>query len=337
MPQVSIIIPLYNKGGYISKTLESIAHQSYQNYEVIIVNDGSTDDGVEIVQQYAKNDGRIRIIHIPNSGVSKARNIGLKHAEGRWIQFLDGDDLIDAGYLTEAVALADSCEVDIFFSNFQMIDKDQNFIRSVSGEYKGIADSRTLCQLFIQLQYVNGFFGFIANKLIRRSLLKESNAEFPADIRLSEDLDFYAKLYPYVKKAYFASINSFYYRQTDENYMNDNNIDYFSQLKVQLDVKRWFVNSRYYEEYRKVIDQRICSYVYFTLFYSFEKGTSTEKYFDSIVNNREIMESICPKYYKGLIRWVLKAVEDGTYRNVFILLSGRERLRKIYRRFMKNG
>ena len=214
MPKVSIIVPLFNKGKYITATLESILCQDFEDYEVIIINDGSTDDGPEIVKRYAEKDNRFCLINISNGGVSNARNIGLKYAQGEWIQFLDSDDLIDSQYLLQGVMLAERTEVDILFSNFQMIDKNGRLLKSITISFQGMANQECLCRKFIEYQYENGFFGYITNKLIKRTLLEKSKAVFPVDIDLAEDLDFYAHIYPFVEKAYFASINSFFiYRQ----------------------------------------------------------------------------------------------------------------------------
>ncbi|QYS89019.1 glycosyltransferase family 2 protein [Flavobacterium davisii] len=87
----SVIIPLYNKENYIYNTLTSVIDQSYSNFEIIIVNDGSTDKSLEIIQNI--NDSRIRIFNQQNKGVSSARNLGIKNAKGTLIAFLDADDL----------------------------------------------------------------------------------------------------------------------------------------------------------------------------------------------------------------------------------------------------
>lgn len=92
VPVLSIVIPLYNKSLSIEKTLESILSQSYKKYEVIVVNDGSTDDSAAKVRQVS--DNRVRLISQRNGGVSSARNTGIKHAKGKWILFMDADDML---------------------------------------------------------------------------------------------------------------------------------------------------------------------------------------------------------------------------------------------------
>ena len=92
---ISVVIPLYNKEKTIKKTLNSILLQSYSNYEIVIVDDGSTDDSYSIVSNYVESNiekQRIRLLHQENGGPSKARNTGAKHAQGEWIVFLDADD-----------------------------------------------------------------------------------------------------------------------------------------------------------------------------------------------------------------------------------------------------
>lgn len=337
MPKVSIIVPLFNKSKYIAATLESILRQKFDDYEVLIINDGSTDESPQIVEEYAEKDHRICLINIPNGGVSNARNVGLKYVRGEWIQFLDGDDLIDPQYLSEGIVLAETAGVDILFSNFQMIDENGKLVKEVFNQYQGPANQEGLCRNFIEYQYENGFFGYISNKLIRRKLLEKSKAAFPVEISLAEDLDFYAHLYPYVQKAYFAPINSFFYLQTDTNYQNNSMIDYYSQLIVHLDIKRWFITTKQYSQYQKILDRKVAEYVYFVLFHTNESGKRIKGYFSKIGKSDEILECIHPEQFSGFIKWLLKAVAKKSYNTALILLNGRKMVRGIYRRLRKNG
>lgn len=335
MPKVSIVVPLYNKSKYISATLDSILKQNFSDYEVVVVDDGSTDRSLEIVSQYVKRDCRFHVISIPNGGVSNARNIGLMHAQGEWIQFLDGDDLIDQDYLIKAVDMAEKSGVDILFTNFWMIDENKKKVKEISNTQQGVLDQEKLCQNYMEHQYKNGFFGYISNKLFRRTLWEKSKAKFPVDIKLAEDLDFYAQLYPMVQKAYCAPINSFYYLQTDTNYLNKSLIDYFSQLRVQLDIRKWFVRVGRYQEYKEILDRKVSEYVFFVLFHSKENGQDTKGFFDKIVSNSEIMECIHPKDFSGFEQNVLWAVFYKNYIMLTALLCGRRAIRAIYRRVRK--
>ena len=107
-PFFSIIIPLYNKEGYVGDTLESVRTQQYDDYEVVVVDDGSTDGGAALVESYAAKDPRIRLITQANGGVSVARNRGMSEANGTYYAFLDADDSWAPEHLTELKALAEA-------------------------------------------------------------------------------------------------------------------------------------------------------------------------------------------------------------------------------------
>ena len=99
MKKITIIMPVFNKEKYIRETIESVLNQTLNEFEFIIIDDGSTDKSGIISDVYARKDERIRVIHIPNGGVSNARNIGLDMAEGEYITFIDADDRVTEGYL----------------------------------------------------------------------------------------------------------------------------------------------------------------------------------------------------------------------------------------------
>ena len=101
--KVSIVVPIYNTAKYLEKCLDSIINQSYQNLEIILINDGSTDNSGKIAEKYAKKDPRIVVIHQKNQGQSTARNIGLKRASGDFIGFIDGDDEITPDFIEKLV------------------------------------------------------------------------------------------------------------------------------------------------------------------------------------------------------------------------------------------
>lgn len=99
MDLVTIIVPVYNVENYLNRCLDSIIKQSYKNLDIILINDGSTDNSLKICNNYAKNDTRITVINIENSGPSICRNIGLEKAKGGYISFVDSDDYIEKNFI----------------------------------------------------------------------------------------------------------------------------------------------------------------------------------------------------------------------------------------------
>lgn len=126
--KLSIIIPAYNLEEYISSTLDSLLRINFsRNYEIIVVNDGSTDNTENIIKEYQKCYSQIKLITIKNSGVSRARNIGIKNAVGDYITFVDGDDLVDKNFFEIGINEMESGDFDFIQSNFQKVNNDKIF------------------------------------------------------------------------------------------------------------------------------------------------------------------------------------------------------------------
>ncbi len=123
---VSIITPVYNGERFLAKTIESVIGQSYGNWEMLIVNDGSTDRSEAIASEYAAKDSRIRVINQPNGGSAAARNHGIREAEGRYIALLDGDDLWDHDFLEEQLSLMHKRKCVCVYSSYRFIDEAGN-------------------------------------------------------------------------------------------------------------------------------------------------------------------------------------------------------------------
>ena len=99
-PEISVIVPIYNAEAYLAQCVESILAQEYRNFELVLINDGSTDSSGEICKRYAEQDRRISVITQENGGAAKARNTGIHVAVGNYIVFVDADDWVDADYLS---------------------------------------------------------------------------------------------------------------------------------------------------------------------------------------------------------------------------------------------
>lgn len=182
---ISVIVPIYNVEKYLDKCVDSILNQTYTNLEIILVDDGSPDRCPEICDKYAKKDKRVKVIHQDNGGVSKARNRGLAIANGEWIMFVDGDDMLPnraVEYLLKASEQSKAgcvCGAIRSFKN----DDGKTAIERVATSRVLSADDAIASMLY-QQEIVNAPFA----KLYRRSEIV--NIRFPEDITVAEDLYF---------------------------------------------------------------------------------------------------------------------------------------------------
>ena len=133
-PVVSIIIPIYNVENYIGKCIDSVINQTWKKIEIICVNDGTLDNSMEVVQQKADKDSRIRIINIENSGLSVARNVGMEKATGKYIAFLDSDDYLALDTIEKLVECSEKNNVDILFFGAETVFENKE-IEKQQSEY----------------------------------------------------------------------------------------------------------------------------------------------------------------------------------------------------------
>lgn len=117
---ISIVLPVYNVENYLDKCITSIISQTYKNFELIIVNDGSTDSSLEICQNYEEADARIQLFSKKNEGVSSARNYGLERIKGEFVTFIDSDDFITENYVKNLVIALKQCNADMSISRFEL-------------------------------------------------------------------------------------------------------------------------------------------------------------------------------------------------------------------------
>lgn len=333
MPKVSIIMPVYNKEKYVVNSIGSVLQQKFDDFELIIVDDGSTDRTSEILDIYATLDSRISVHHIKNGGVSNARNIGLRHATGQWIQFLDGDDFIDPLYLSKALPIVENQNVDILFSEFDKVSLEGEVLERINIPETGWKQGDTLPDDFMQHQFNSGYYGYISNKLFSRRLLMRTKAQFPIGIKLAEDLDFYVHLYQGVTSCFYSTLTSFRYLQTDQNYQFDTNIDYLDQILIMLDIKSWLKISERYINYQNFIDGRICNYACYAAFDAIERNFDIYQICEQILAYEEIMDCLKIKYTSGLNRIITILLQHRQITAVKHVLNMRKAIRNIYRAY----
>lgn len=189
-PLVSIVIPIYNAERYIGQCLESILSQSYRNIEVILINDGSEDSSGTICEHYATRDSRIKIFEQANQGPSVARNKGIRHSKGKFLQFVDADDEISIDMVEKMVMAYDS-EVDLVICGYNStVNEGNKIIESrIIPSIQGIYSINQLMYHFPEL-FDRRLIHSPCNKLYNRNLIVEERIEFPKKVNHGEDLLF---------------------------------------------------------------------------------------------------------------------------------------------------
>lgn len=189
MPLLSVIIPMYNCAPVIVRCLDSI---DYQDCEIIVVNDGSKDNGAEIVEKYAATHPNVRLINKSNGGVSSARNLGIQEAVGKYISFIDADDYIVSGGLERIVTLAEEHNADVVkFKNKNVIDTSEQDKSSVSETPINI--EITTGDGVLKRHDISDYI--VWDGIYRRTIIVENNVLFKTDLCLREDDTFMGMLY----------------------------------------------------------------------------------------------------------------------------------------------
>lgn len=192
--KISIIIPVYNVAPYLMECLDCVLHQSYRRWEAICVNDGSTDNSLDILQAYAALDQRFRIISQPNAGLSAARNTGMQYASGDYVIFLDSDDIWNGKYFLECLAnQANLNHPDmILFGQARFTDNTDIPLQPMYSFDEQDFNSNVI-NVFHKLYQKNKFPVSAWSKLIKYEVLK--NVEFTPNL-LGEDMDWIQRLLP---------------------------------------------------------------------------------------------------------------------------------------------
>ena len=205
-PIISIIVPVYNVEKYLNRCIESILNQTFPDFELILIDDGSTDKSGDICDDYKSKDSRVKVIHKNNEGVSVARNVGLDNSKGTYILFVDSDDYIDNDLLEIAVCNMQSKETDIIFWGFyNEYINGEIYKRKFYNESIITSDIKNIC---IEL-YKRDLFGYTWCKMFRRTIIKDNKIYFDRDMKYCEDEEFTANYCKYINS--LAVINQYKY------------------------------------------------------------------------------------------------------------------------------
>lgn len=294
---ISVIIPFFNSERYLEKCIRSIINQTFNNLEIILVNDGSTDNSILICKKYSKKDNRIIIVNRKqNEGVEKARLEGLKKSKGQYIFFIDADDwLANKSVLKDLFEAAESTGADYIEIGCQRVLDNFKWIKRKFDNSPPIAFSQP--QLF--QDYFLSFFGInklsvnIWGKLYRRSTIHKANIK-PLGLHMGEDLAFNLQLFPHLQKIVLLNQPGYNYRiggmtsRNNPHFLKDmKKLFYFKEGMIEkYDYKKAIPFTRY--ELKNVLKTEICQNI------AYKKDSKNE-----------------------IIEWISNEIKDPIYNNLY--------------------
>lgn len=209
--KVSVIVAAYNIQDYIVKCLESISNQTYKNLEVIVVDDGSSDNTGKLADEFAKNDNRFIVIHKENGGVSSARNTGIDVASGDFIGFVDGDDTIEADMYEMLVNNAIKYDADISHCGYKLVDNDKETLMHGTGTIVIQDRKKGILDLMDGSLIEPGIW----NKIFRKEIIGDTRLD--ESLKINEDLYFNILLFDKASKSIFEDKAKYNYIKRDNS------------------------------------------------------------------------------------------------------------------------
>lgn len=296
MCKVSIIIPIFNTGTLLKRSVESVLEQTLTDIELILVDDGSSDDSGKICDEFAQKDSRVKVIHKSNEGVSVARNTGISVAQGEYIGFVDSDDWIEKDMYQNLYSKAKETNAEIVMCDAVTKYDDKNDEEDTISQ---LATDRFLKREDIYPKLLMEMAGSACRCIYKRELLCKYDINFPVGLKFSEDRIFnilamgHSRGVYYIKKAYYnryiregSAVNKYY-----EN-MLDIALDARTRTMQAID-NAWEEN----QKYKDMFENQTVGYALTAInneFYKNSKGTFFEKYNNvkKICKNSEIRNSI---------------------------------------------
>ena len=315
-PKVSIIVPVYNAQDYLEKCLDSILNQTLNDFEVILVNDGSKDNSPIICDEYAKKDSRIRVIHQINKGVSYARNRGLDLATGDYIGFVDPDDYIDCHMYQRLYDIILEESADISWCGYRRIYGKEQFISATTNKVNVFNHAESLVCFFERKKPFDNTFLF--DKLFKKSLFK--GIRLNEKLTIQEDREVLLRIFNQSNKIVYVDTPFYNYMIRDTGASRVKNLKYYHSILASMEeVYRYTANN--ISDYCDYALNNYIEQLFNNIVVCIKDNYSIDEYYKlryklvelwiKIIKNRKISGKykihtllifICPRFYMSYIK-----------------------------------
>ena len=243
-PKISVIVPVYNTEKYLHRCIDSVLAQTYKDFELLLIDDGSKDSSGAICDEYAARDSRVKVFHKEYGGVSSARNAGLAIASGDWIMHLDGDDWIAPDIQERLIRKGEDTGADIVMGDFLFAYSDRDILYSLPDW-----DNNKTASLN---RYITSVWTCVWGGIHKRSLYEVYQLKSPQGVTYCEDFHLMARLCYHAKKVVNLHRPFYHYRQQEGSVMHNlNKKTEQNEQWVYQDIIRFFKEQGVYDDYRK--------------------------------------------------------------------------------------
>lgn len=238
IPKISCIVPVYKVEKYLPECIESIIAQTFKDWELILIEDGSPDFSGKICDAYATSEKRIKVIHKKNEGVSVARNVGLANATGEWITFIDSDDYISPNFFSGLYkVLLENSNIDFVQGGCLNYYSDKKI--TIEQKYRNIISNEPVFLL-------NNFRGLAVSKLFKKDIIDLHDIHFDESMKIAEDMAFTMSYIKHVKRYAFVDEVGYYYRHREDSATviakyKDYSQEYYSAVKLYNYLKEYLI------------------------------------------------------------------------------------------------
>lgn len=298
-PLISIIVPVFNAEVYLVQCLDSILLQSFEHFELLLINDGSVDNSGSICNSYSTKDDRVRVFHMNNRGVSSARNIGIEEAKGEWIVFVDSDDFVVPNFLEKLTSPGYLDEYDLIGGNYYLFSNGSYSPRhridsSLVFDESGVENIALNC---LYSGYYRNVFGVdlhtipIWNKMYKREIIRNQNIRFNEAMIMSEDALFNIHYLKHCNSAIFLMDSLYCYRVSSDSTINRYIPELFEEYKKNISIfqKEIVSNWRDTSALNACLSGRMIGYLRdYASRNLLSKGLLGYRFFSSLPNVREL-------------------------------------------------
>lgn len=286
MAKVSVIVPVYNVEKYLEKCLDSLVNQTLQDIEIIVVNDGATDNSASIIDSFADKYPQIISLTKRNGGLSDARNYGMPYATGEYIGFVDSDDYVDFDMYEKLYEKAKEEDSDVVECDLHHVFPDGTIDTEVG---ERIQDRKQMLMMGRSVVW---------NKIYRREWLETTGVIFPKGL-IYEDVEFFCKLVPYINKYSYVDTASIYYVQRGESINNKQSLKTLHILKILTNIKNYYEEQGLYDEYEDALEFLFTRILLCSSFSRMCRIEKREERKEALKKNWELLQVTFPKWHSN--------------------------------------